>query len=63
MFYIVTNRFRLSLSSIPQVITGFPLGQVGQRKSENLLEDQGKPRKLEFFRKKSGKNIFIHAIF
>ena len=66
IFYIVTNHFRLSLSSIPQAITGFPLSQVSQSKSDNLLEDQGKPRKLEFFRKKLEKSqgrIFLSMQF
>ena len=53
------------LSNLPSA--GFPLGQESQRKSGNLLEDQGKSGKLEIFWKKSRKiqwkKSFIHAIF
>ena len=45
------------------MITGFPLGQGNQGKSRNMLEGQGTSGKLEIFLEKSGKKIFIHAVF
>ena len=39
------------------------LGHWSQGKSGNMLQNQGKSGKLEIFWKKSGKKIFIRAIF
>ena len=39
------------------------LGHGSQGKSGNMLQSQGKSGKLETFWKKSGKKIFIRAIF